>query len=115
VIALVRGLFWAAAVCLLLWFSLSVPLGSRTLWQHARAIAGTREARELAAGAAQSASLLGEAVRRALHGTTAPSAPPPARPGGPGERLEQGEREQLDRLVEERTGAHPAGPVVRRR
>ncbi len=44
---LVVSLFVCAVV---IWFATMVPLGSRTLWGHLRAISGTQEAKELAEG-----------------------------------------------------------------
>ena len=52
---LVRWLWSLFVLAVLLWFATMVPLGSRTLWGHLKAIAGTQEARELADGTKQEA------------------------------------------------------------
>jgi hypothetical protein len=52
---LVRFLFSLAILAVVLWFATMVPLGSRTLWGHLRAIAGTQEAKELAEGTKEEA------------------------------------------------------------
>jgi hypothetical protein len=45
---LIRWLLSLALLAGAVYFAVAVPLGDKTLWQHARAIAGTRESQELA-------------------------------------------------------------------
>jgi len=52
---LVRFLFSLLLLALVLWFATMVPLGSRTLWGHLRAISGTKEAHEFATGTKEEA------------------------------------------------------------
>ena len=128
-ITLLRWAFWVCALGAMVWFAATVPLGTNTLIGHLRAIAATKEARSLAEGARNEAEKAAERARQQLNGETDDakrSEPPPAgskhaeRPpaSGSGEakaptdRLDQRDRERLDRLVRERTGAaHPLPPA----
>jgi hypothetical protein len=52
---LIRFFFSAVIFAIVVWFAVSVPLGSRTLWGHLRAIAGTKEAKDFADGTKEEA------------------------------------------------------------
>ena len=86
---------------MMLWFSVMVPLGKRTLVGHLRAIAATPAAHDLADGTEEEARKVSERLRQELGhdgGTRATSAPEP---------LEPSDRRALDDLVRERR-ARPA-------
>jgi hypothetical protein len=44
---LLRLLISLAALAALIYFAVTVPLGTKTLWQHLKAIAGTKESQNL--------------------------------------------------------------------
>lgn len=44
------------------WFAVTVPVGRFTLWEHARRIAGTSEARDLAHGAKDKANQMAREI-----------------------------------------------------
>jgi hypothetical protein len=44
---LLRLLISLAALAALIYFAVTVPLGRKTLWQHIKAIAGSKESQEL--------------------------------------------------------------------
>ena len=81
---LFRWLFGLALCGVLVWFSATVELGSRTLIEHARAIAGTREAAALADGTKQEAGRVADRVQRAIARRESPF--PPRQPGAPSVR-----------------------------
>lgn len=104
------------------WFTFTVPLGNRTLFQHLRAIASTPEAQSLGEAARDEAAKMAERVRQGL----APEGDGGAATGGAGNRtrgdatgkgsgeardrqaptdqLGDEDRKALDRMVHERTG-----------
>jgi hypothetical protein len=53
-----------AAFVALAWFGATVKLGSRTLFEHMRAIAGTKESQELVDGTKQAAEPIVDDVKR---------------------------------------------------
>ena len=53
------------------WFGSTVKLGSRTLFQHLRAIGQTKESQELVDGTKEAASPLVDGVRRRIAGSAA--------------------------------------------
>jgi hypothetical protein len=53
--SLLRFAFSLVVFAILIWFATMVPLGKHTLWQHLRAISGTKEAKELAEGTEEEA------------------------------------------------------------
>jgi hypothetical protein len=55
-----------AAFVALAWFGATVKLGSRTLFEHMRAIAGTKESQELVDGTKQAAEPLVDDVKRRM-------------------------------------------------
>jgi hypothetical protein len=77
---LVRFFFSLVIFAVVIWFATMVPLGSRTLWGHLRAIAGTQEAKELAEGTKEEAKKVADQLltdrhdggHEAGHGTTVP-------------------------------------------
>lgn len=64
-----------------------IPLGERTMWQHARRIAGTEEAQELGREAGEAAGRLGEHLQEEMNehvredGGEPDAGPPPVDPG----------------------------------
>ena len=107
-VTLLRWAFWLCALCALGWFAATVELGDRTLIQHLRAIAQTREARSLAAGTRDQAARVAERVRRGLGPDEEPSAsPPPGADKPPVEQLDDKDRRELDRVLRERTQGRP--------
>ena len=85
---LIRWSFWLAAMCVLVYFAATVPLGSRTLLEHLRAIGSTQEAQDLAKGTRDKAGEVADKVKQQLEEDTRRSgdsaAPPlaPVRTGG---------------------------------
>ena len=59
---LARFIVSSIILAIVIWFAVTVPIGKHTLWGHARRIASTPEAQDLATGAKQVAK---EAVDRA--------------------------------------------------
>jgi hypothetical protein len=98
---LLRLLFSLAMLLLIVWFTVSVPLGKRTLWGHLRAIAGTEEAKDLADGTKQEAEKVVHRVKEELH-------PPDMAPGArrvraPLDAVDEHDRQRLDKLVKDKT------------
>jgi len=86
------------------WFGITYQLGSRSLFQHVRAIGQTKESQELVDGTKQAAGPLVDDVRRRVgrsgksDETTGGAMPPDA--GAPHERLSSAEQRQLRKLLE---------------
>ena len=59
-------MFWVVAMAAVVWFSTTVKLGDKTLFQHVVAIGGTKEAKDLAKGTEQEAKKVVEQVQRDL-------------------------------------------------
>ena len=82
------------------WFGITYQLGSRTLFQHLRAIGQTKESQELVDGTRQAAGpLVGDVRRRIGQNEDAPPAMSPDA-GAPHERLSSAEQRQLRKLLE---------------
>jgi hypothetical protein len=107
-----------AAFVAFAYFGATVPLGSRTLFGHMRAIAETKESQELVDGTKHAAEPLVDGVRRRIAGKPAApepvaekaapkgtTAPPDA--GAPEEQVSSSDKRQLRRLLgrAERPGA----------
>ena len=79
---LIRWAFWFVTFCVLLYFAATVPLGSRTLIEHVRAIWSTQEAQDLAKGTRDKAGEVADRVKQQLeedaHKSGDAPAPPPA-------------------------------------
>jgi hypothetical protein len=74
---LFRFLFSLLILAMVIWFTTMVPLGSRTLWGHMKAIAGTQEAKELAEGTKQEAKKVADQLLTDHgDGGVAPPKPP---------------------------------------
>jgi hypothetical protein len=97
------------------WFGVTYKLGSRTLFQHLRAIGQTKESQELVDATRQAAGPLVDDVRRKIAGQPAgqpagestagkPLPPMPADAPAPQERLSPSEQKQLRRLAERAVG-----------
>ena len=96
-----------AAFVVLAWFGATVKLGSRTLFEHLRAIGQTKESQELVDGTKRAAEPLVDDVKRRIgHGDKAdkadrqaqlPTAPPDA--GAAQDDFSPKERRQLRRLL----------------
>ena len=63
---LVRFLFSLIALAAVIWFSVTVPLGKRTLWGHVHAIFATQEAQDLAEGTREEAEKVARKVKEEL-------------------------------------------------
>ena len=103
------------ALAAIAWFGITVKLGSRTLFQHVRAIGQSRESQELVDGTKQVAGPLVDDVRRRISGksdgeVSAASGDRKARSGASGvtpdsekadpqERLSSSEQRQLRELL----------------
>lgn len=86
------------------WFGITHKLGSRTLFQHLRAIGQTKESQELVEGTRQAAGPLVDDVRRKISGKgdpaeDSPSSAPAGEGGRPQERLSSSEQRQLRKLL----------------
>jgi hypothetical protein len=107
-----------AAFCAFAWFGATVKLGSRTLFEHLRAIGQTKESQELVDGTKQAAGPLVDDVKRRISaGAAAKAAKPgkddnnvaderqahlPALPpdaGAPRDDFSPSERRQLRRML----------------
>ena len=82
------------------WFGVTYQLGSRTLFQHLRAIGQSKESQELVDGTKHAAGPLVDDVRRRIGKDD--EAPPTMSPdaGSPRERLSSSEQRQLRKLLE---------------
>ena len=90
---LIRLLLSLVVLGLLIYVAVAVPLGSKTLWQHLRAIAGSRESHDLVDGVKQKASrVLRDASER------------PGSGSGASDRLTAKERKLLRKLIREKLG-----------
>src|SRR6516165_8964089 len=87
-----------AAFVALAWFGATVKLGSRTLFEHMRAIAGTKESQELVDGTKQAAEPLVDDVKRHI-----------GRGDDKGDKSEKGEKGEGDRQARLRTAPPDAG------
>jgi hypothetical protein len=66
VFTLLRWLFRLAVLVVVVYFAATVPLGSKTLIGHLRALASTKEAKDLGEGVKEKAGELGEKVKREI-------------------------------------------------
>lgn len=107
---MLRLLFGIVVAVVLGWFACTVKFGSRTLWEHARAIGRTQEAQELAGGAKEQAGKVADKVRRIVdeESRKAEKKAKDVLPSGPQEQLDAEDRAGLDRLVKEKAKAKPA-------
>jgi len=96
VFGLIRWIFSLLIFAILIWFATMVPLGSKTLWQHVKAIAGTKEAKDLADGTKHEAKKVAERVRGEGKATDAGV-------GAPLDPVDKNDRDGLDRLVRDKT------------
>jgi hypothetical protein len=92
---LVRFFLSLALLGAIIWCATRVPLGNRTLWGHLRAISGTREAHDLAAGTAEEAHQVAERVRRGLA--------PEREWHPPMETVDERDRRGLDHMVQQKS------------
>lgn len=99
---LLRLLLSLLVAVIVIYVAVAVPLGKRTLWQHLRSIAATRESQELVDGVKEKAHELWEHATDAGHPPPPPAAPPPD------DRLTAKERERLRDLIRERLHDEPS-------
>jgi hypothetical protein len=99
--ALIRFLISLAMLAVFVWFAVTVPIGKRTLWGHARAIWGTQEAKDLADGTKEEAEKVAERVRQELHSVDMGAAP--RRAHAPLDPVDERDRRNLDRLVKQKS------------
>lgn len=93
---LIRLLLSLIVFGLIAYVAVAVPLGRKTLWQHLRAIAGSKESQELVDEVKQKAG-------RVLHH----DAGPPRPTKGNGDELTPKERQALRKLIREKSGEAP--------
>lgn len=91
VFRLIRFAFWLAACFALVYFAATVPLGSRTLIGHLRAIAATPAAHDLARGTEEKAGDLAEKVKQEL--SDDPAASPQSPPAAQADEMKRGAHE----------------------
>lgn len=101
---LIRLLLSLALIAVCVYVAVAVPLGRKTLWEHLRAIAGSKESKELVEEVKEKAG-------RMLH-RDAGEARGPGGAGtgkGSGDELTPGERRQLRKLIREKLepGSNP--------
>lgn len=89
---MIRWAFSLVIFAIVVWFATMVPLGSRTLWQHLRAIAGTQEAKELAEGTKVEAE---KVAKKLMH----PPDMASPKSGRPLEDPSDADRKKLDELT----------------
>lgn len=93
---LIRLLVTLAVLGGVAYVGVTVPLGGKTLWGHLKAIAGSKESKELVEGVRQKAK---EVIR------------PDAGGAKTGDRLTEQERKLLRKLIREKLGDKPQGPA----
>lgn len=82
---MLRFLFSCVVLCAFIWFSVSVPLGKYTLWGHLVRISRTSEAKDLAAGAKDTAKDVARKVQKELEpGADEKGKPTPPESAGKG-------------------------------
>ncbi len=87
---LIRSLFSLAVIIALVYFATAIPLGKLTLWQHLRAIAGSKESQEL----------VDEVKQKAQQVVKSDSGGEPASPQE--DNLTPQERKQLRKLIRQK-------------
>ncbi len=92
---LLRLLVSLVVLLVLAWVVVAVPLGRKTIWEHLRAIAGSKESKELVDEVKQKAG-------QVLHRDAAPARSPQR-----GDELSDKERELLRKLIREKLGEKP--------
>jgi len=92
-IRLIRLVITLAVLAGIVYFAVAVPLGQKTLWQHLKAIAGSKESQELVDEVKQKA---GSAMRR----DAGPARRAPT--GGSSDHLTDQERRLLRKLIKEK-------------
>jgi hypothetical protein len=92
---LFRLLLSLVVIGLLVYVAVAVPLGRKTLWQHLRAIAGSKESRDL----------VDEVKHKAGEVLHHDAGPPPRK--GSGDELTPKERQALRKLIKEKLGDAP--------
>ncbi len=101
-----RLLRWLLSLALLagaVYFAFAVPLGEKTLWQHARAIAGTRESQELAREMKRKAGLEPAPPAPAERAPAAKAEPKRgAEQASASDRLSDDERRLLRKLIRDK-------------
>jgi hypothetical protein len=100
---LVSLMFSFVMLLVVIWFATTVPLGKRTLWGHLRAIFGTQEAKDLAAGTKEEAEKVAKKVKEELHTPDLSTGTPAKRVHAPLDPIDERDRHKLDRLVKEKT------------
>lgn len=98
---LIRFLISLAMLAVFVWFAVTVPIGKRTLWGHARAIWGTQEAQDLADGTKEEAEKVARKVREELRPDDMGAAS--RRPHAPLDPVDARDRHRLDQLVKQKT------------
>ena len=88
-----------AAFVAFAWFGTTVKLGSRTLFQHLRAIGQTQESRDLFDGTREAAEPLVDGVRRRIGGGTAAAPAGTPDPRSVEERISAADKRQLRKLI----------------
>ena len=104
---LARFAFSLLIFAIVVWFAVTVPLGSRSLWGHLRAIAGTQAAHELAEGTKQEARKVAEKLLGGPDGGTGGGTAdlgPGA--GKPLDEVDAEDRAALDKLTKKQRAAH---------
>jgi hypothetical protein len=106
---LIKFAFGLVGLAAFAWFGITVKLGDQTLFQHLRAIGGSKESQELFDGTRQAAGPLVDDVRRHIAGKGDKADKPDrdeahvARTGHDGgvpqERLSASDQQELRRLV----------------
>lgn len=105
---LIRWLLSLALLAGAVYFAVAVPLGEKTLWQHARAIAGSRESQELAREVKRKAGLEQERAPAPKEQAKAAEAKPEARhaeASPASDRLSEEERRLLRKLIRDKLTA----------
>lgn len=96
--ALIRFAFSLVIFAIVVWFAVTVPLGSRTLWGHLRAIGGTQEAHEFAEGTKSEARKVADKLLGHDAGT-----PPPTqhstKSAAPLDDVDEKDRAGLDKIT----------------
>jgi hypothetical protein len=95
---LIRLVFWLFIAAIVVWFSTTVQLGSRTLWGHLRAIGATKEAQDFAEGTKQEAKKVAEKLFEHPDAGAHPKHPSP-----PLDDPSDADRNALDKLTKKKS------------
>lgn len=105
-IRLIRLVVSLMAIGVVVYFAVTVPLGTKTLWEHVRAIASTDESQELVEGVKAKAE---EVLERDDARATDAVANDASGDGQPSDQIEPDEQKKLRKLIRKRLDGDQEG------